>query len=319
MIMTTAAPPRDPPQRLPRHRPPALRRGARHPRHRPRLRRATGSCPTSATGSRRRRSRASWRRELGKLGVLGMHLEGYGCAGASATAYGLACMELEAGDSGDPQPRLGPGLAGDVRDLALGLGGAEAGVAAADGRGRGDRLLRPDRARLRLRPRLDAHPRPPRRRRLDPPRPEDVDHQRLDRRRRRRLGARPTRASAASSSRSGTPGFTTQDIHRKLSLRASVTSELLLDDVRLPADARAARGDARCAGPLSCLNEARYGIVWGAAGAARACFEAALELQPASASSSTGRSPRSRSSSRSWRRWRSRSTGRRCWRCTSAG
>jgi glutaryl-CoA dehydrogenase len=73
----------------------------------------------------------------------------------------------------------------------------------------------------------------------------------------------------------GTPGFTTQDIHRKLSLRASVTSELLLDDVRLPASAMLpeARG---LRGPLSCLNEARFGIVFGAAGAARACFEAAL-------------------------------------------
>jgi glutaryl-CoA dehydrogenase len=74
----------------------------------------------------------------------------------------------------------------------------------------------------------------------------------------------------------GTPGFTTQDIHGKLSLRASITSELLLDDVRLPADALLPEADS-LRGPLSCLNEARYGIVWGAAGAARACFEAALD------------------------------------------
>jgi glutaryl-CoA dehydrogenase len=74
----------------------------------------------------------------------------------------------------------------------------------------------------------------------------------------------------------GTPGFTTQDIHRKLSLRASITSELLLDDVRLPAEAVLPEV-ASLKGPLSCLNEARYGIVWGAAGAARACYEAALE------------------------------------------
>jgi glutaryl-CoA dehydrogenase len=72
-----------------------------------------------------------------------------------------------------------------------------------------------------------------------------------------------------------TPGFTTQDIHQKLSLRASVTSELLLDDVRLPDSARLAEATSLRA-PLSCLNEARYGIVWGAAGAARACFESAL-------------------------------------------
>jgi glutaryl-CoA dehydrogenase len=74
----------------------------------------------------------------------------------------------------------------------------------------------------------------------------------------------------------GTPGFTTQDIHKKLSLRASVTSELLLDDVRLPDSALLPEADS-LKGPLSCLNEARYGIVWGSAGAARACFEAALE------------------------------------------
>jgi glutaryl-CoA dehydrogenase len=74
----------------------------------------------------------------------------------------------------------------------------------------------------------------------------------------------------------GTDGFTTQDIHRKLSLRASVTSELLLDDVRLPADAILPEATSLRA-PLSCLDEARFGIVFGSAGAARACFEAALE------------------------------------------
>jgi glutaryl-CoA dehydrogenase len=73
----------------------------------------------------------------------------------------------------------------------------------------------------------------------------------------------------------GTKGFTTQDIHKKLSLRASVTSELILDDVRLPAEAMLPEVSG-LKGPLSCLNEARYGIVWGATGAARACLEAAL-------------------------------------------
>jgi len=73
-----------------------------------------------------------------------------------------------------------------------------------------------------------------------------------------------------------TKGFTTQDIHKKLSLRASVTSELLFDDVRLPGSALLPEATS-LRGPLSCLNEARYGIVWGAAGAARACFEAALD------------------------------------------
>jgi glutaryl-CoA dehydrogenase len=73
----------------------------------------------------------------------------------------------------------------------------------------------------------------------------------------------------------GTPGFTTPDIHKKLSLRASITSELVLQDVRVPADAMLPEVST-LRGPLSCLNEARYGIVWGAVGAGRACFEAAL-------------------------------------------
>jgi len=72
------------------------------------------------------------------------------------------------------------------------------------------------------------------------------------------------------------PGFSAPDIHKKLSLRASVTSELVMDDVRLPADA-VLPGVEGLKGPLSCLNEARYGIVWGVMGAARACFGSALE------------------------------------------
>ena len=72
------------------------------------------------------------------------------------------------------------------------------------------------------------------------------------------------------------PGFTVNDIPHKMSLRASATSELVLDDVRLPADA-VLPGVVGLKGPLSCLNEARYGILWGAVGAARACYEAALD------------------------------------------
>jgi len=77
-----------------------------------------------------------------------------------------------------------------------------------------------------------------------------------------------------------TPGFTANDIHKKVSLRASVTSELVMDDVRLPADA-VLPGVASMRGPLSCLNEARYGILWGAAGAGRACYESALDYAKA--------------------------------------
>ena len=74
----------------------------------------------------------------------------------------------------------------------------------------------------------------------------------------------------------GTPGFTAPDIKHKISLRASITSELVLDDVRVPADAMLPEVKG-LRGPLSCLNEARYGIVWGAVGAGRACYQSALE------------------------------------------
>jgi glutaryl-CoA dehydrogenase len=77
-----------------------------------------------------------------------------------------------------------------------------------------------------------------------------------------------------------TPGFTANDIHKKISLRASITSELVLEDVRLP-DAARLPGVSTMRGPLSCLNEARYGILWGATGAGRACYEAALEYAKA--------------------------------------
>ena len=74
----------------------------------------------------------------------------------------------------------------------------------------------------------------------------------------------------------GAKGFSAPEIHKKISLRASVTSELVLEDVRVPAR-RCSPRSRPLRGPLSCLNEARYGIVWGAVGAARACFEAALD------------------------------------------
>ncbi len=79
-----------------------------------------------------------------------------------------------------------------------------------------------------------------------------------------------------SSFRKGQPGFSTNDVHKKLSLRASVTSELVLDDVRLPADAMLPNVSG-LKGPLACLNEARFGIMFGAVGAARACYESALD------------------------------------------
>ncbi len=100
-----------------------------------------------------------------------------------------------------------------------------------------------------------------------------------------------------------TPGFSAPQIKHKLSLRASVTSELVLEGVRLPASAvlPEVRG---LKGPLSCLNEARYGIVWGALGAARSSLESARRYADASECSSTGRSRASSSPRRSWPTWR---------------
>jgi len=213
--------------------------------------------------------------QLGKLGVLGMHLEGYGCAGASATAYGLACMELEAGDSGI---RSLVSVQGSLAMYAIWRWGSEEQkqewlprMAAGEAIGCFG-LTEPDAGSdpgsMRTRARRDGS--------------DWILHG-------QKMWITNGSASAVAVVWAqtdegvrgflvpkGTRGFTTQDIHRKLSLRASITSELLLDDVRLPADAVLPEVSS-LKGPLSCLNEARYGIVWGAAGAGRACYEAALE------------------------------------------
>jgi len=212
--------------------------------------------------------------ELGKLGVLGMHLEGYGCAGASATAYGLACLELEAGDSGirslvsvqgslamfaiwrwgseeqkqEWLPRMAAGEAIGCFGLTEPDAGSDPGSMRTRARRDGDDwILNGQKMWITNGSISDAAV----------------------------VWARTDEGVSGFVVPAGTPGFTTQDIHKKLSLRASVTSELLLDDVRLPDSARLPEvGSLK--GPLSCLNEARYGIVWGAIGAARACYEAAL-------------------------------------------
>jgi glutaryl-CoA dehydrogenase len=212
--------------------------------------------------------------ELGRLGVLGMHLEGYGCAGASATAYGLACMELEAGDSGI---RSLVSVQGSLAMFAIWRWGSPEqkhqwlpSMAAGDAIGCFG-LTEPDAGSdpgsMRTRARRDG--------------PDWILHgQKMWITNGSIADVAVVWAATDEGVRGflvprGTAGFTTQDIHRKLSLRASVTSELLLDEVRLPAEA--ILPEARSLrGPLSCLNEARYGIVWGAVGAARACFEAAL-------------------------------------------
>ena len=212
---------------------------------------------------------------LGKLGVLGMHLEGHGCAGASATAYGLACMELEAGDSG---VRSLVSVQGSLAMFAIWRWGSEEQKAQwlprmAAGEAIGCfGLTEPDAGSdpgaMRTRARRDG-----------------TDWILHGQKMWITNGSLADVAVVWATTDEGTrgflvprdsPGFTTQDIHGKLSLRASVTSELLLDDVRLPASAMLPAATS-LRGPLSCLDEARYGIVWGAAGAARACFESALD------------------------------------------
>ncbi|MEV0731614.1 acyl-CoA dehydrogenase family protein [Polymorphospora sp. NPDC050346] len=213
-------------------------------------------------------------RELGELGVLGMHLTGYGCAGTSATAYGLACLELEAGDSG---LRSLVSVQGSLAMYAIWrFGSAEHKQewlpAMAAGRAIGCfGLTEPDfgsdPAGMRTRARRDG------------------DDWILS-------GTKMwiTNGSVADVAvvwaqtddgirgfvvPTDTPGFSAPEIKRKLSLRASVTSELVLDDVRLPADA-VLPGGTGMGGPLSCLNEARMGIVFGALGAARDCLETTI-------------------------------------------
>ena len=212
--------------------------------------------------------------DLGRLGLLGMHLTGYGCAGTSAVAYGLACLELEAGDSG---LRSFVSVQGSLSMFSIWKYGSEQQKQQwlpqlATGEAIGCfGLTEPD---------VGSNPAGIRTRAV-----RDGDDWIL-------TGSKMwiTNGSIADVATvwaktddgirgflvpEGTPGFTAQDVHHKLSLRASTTSELILDSVRLPADAMLP-GAKGLSGPLGCLNEARYGIVWGAMGAARDCLEAAL-------------------------------------------
>ncbi len=217
-------------------------------------------------------------REFGSLGLLGMHLTGYGCAGMSAVDYGLACLELEASDSG---VRSLVSVQGSLAMFAIWRFGTEEHKQEwlprmATGEAIGCfGLTEPDHGSdpggMRTRARRDG--------------PDWV----LD-------GAKMwiTNGSVADVAvvwadageehggvrgfvvPTTTPGFSAPEIHHKMSLRASVTSELVLDGVRLPGDA-VLPGVRGLKGPLSCLGEARYGIVWGAMGAARSCLSTALE------------------------------------------
>jgi len=206
-------------------------------------------------------------RELGELGVLGMHLSGYGCAGATATQYGIVCAEIEAVDSGlrslvsvqgslamyaiyafgseEQKERWLPAMARGEAIGCFGLTEPDSGSdpgsmltrATRDG---DDWILHGTKMWITNGSIADVAV----------------------------VWARTDDGIRGFLVEKDTPGFTAQDVHHKLSLRASITSSLSLDVVRLPASAQLplARG---LKGPLSCLTEARYGIIWGVTGAAR--------------------------------------------------
>lgn len=213
--------------------------------------------------------------ELGRLGLLGMHLDGYGCAGASAVAYGIACLELEAGDSG---VRSFASVQGSLAMYAIYRFGDEAQKTAWLPRMAHGELIgcfgltEPDfgsnPAGMRTYARRDGSDWI-----LDGTKMWITN------------GSIADLAIVWAQSDAGirgfivprdAKGFSASDIHRKLSLRASITSELVLSNCRLPTDALLPQANGLSA-PLACLNEARYGIVWGSMGAARSCYETALE------------------------------------------
>ncbi|MFD9542038.1 acyl-CoA dehydrogenase family protein [Streptomyces sp. NPDC060022] len=219
-------------------------------------------------------------RELGTLGALGMPLQGYGCAGATAVQYGLACLELEAADSGI---RSLVSVQGSLAMYAIHRFGSEEqkqqwlpGMAAGEIIGCFG-LTEPDHGSDPAGMRTFAK--------------RDGDDWILTGRKMwitngsvagvAVVWAQTDEADGGSGIRgfvvpTDSPGFSAPEIRHKWSLRASVTSELVLDGVRLPADA-VLPGVTGLRGPLSCLSHARYGIVWGAMGAARASFESAVD------------------------------------------
>jgi len=214
--------------------------------------------------------------ELGKLGLFGMHLDGYGLPGASAVAYGLTCLELEAGDSG---VRSAVSVQGSLAMFSIWRWGSEE---------QKQRWLPP----MHTGEAIGCFGL------TEPDAGSDPGSMRTHA---RRDGSDWILNGAKMWITNGTiadvatvwartddgairgflvekdmPGFSAPEIHKKLSLRASVTSELVLQDVRVPDENMFPEVNS-LRGPLSCLNEARYGIVWGSVGAGRACFEAALE------------------------------------------
>jgi glutaryl-CoA dehydrogenase len=214
--------------------------------------------------------------ELAKLGLYGMHLDGYGLPGASSVAYGLVCQELEAGDAG---VRSAVSVQGSLAMYAIWRWGSEE---------QKERWL----------PAMHAGEAIGCFGLTEPDAGSDPGSMRTHA---RRDGTDWVLNGAKMWITNGTiadvaviwartddgairgflverelKGFSAPEIHKKISLRASVTSELVLEDVRVP-DENVLPGSNTLRGPLSCLNEARYGIVWGSVGAGRACFESALD------------------------------------------
>ncbi|WNG86423.1 acyl-CoA dehydrogenase family protein [Mycobacterium sp. ITM-2016-00317] len=213
--------------------------------------------------------------EFGKLGLLGMHLTGYGCGGSSATAYGLVCQELEAVDSGlrslvsvqgslamyaihrwgseEQRTQWLPGMAAGELIGCFGLtepdyGSNPGGMRTTARRDGSDWILNGSKMWITNASVADVAV----------------------------IWARSKEGVVGFAVPTSTPGFHATEMTRKLSLRASVTSEIHLDDVRVPEDARLPEA-AGLKAPLSCLSEARFGIVFGAVGAARDCLQATLD------------------------------------------
>ena len=214
-------------------------------------------------------------KELGTLGVLGMHLEGYGCQGTSAVAYGLACVELEAGDSGI---RSLVSVQGSLAMFAIHEFGSQEqkqqwlpGMAAGDyigcfGLTEADFGSNPGGMRTTARRVGDDWIVNGSKMWITNGNVADVAV----------VWAQTEEGIRGFVIPTDTPGFSAREIHKKMSLRASVTSELVFEDVRLPGDAMLP-GVKGLRGPLSCLSEARFGIVFGTMGAARDCLETAID------------------------------------------
>jgi glutaryl-CoA dehydrogenase len=213
--------------------------------------------------------------EFGKMGLLGMHLEGYGCAGTNAVAYGLAAMELEAGDSGirslmsvqgslamfaiwrfGSEEQKNAWLPQMARGEAIGcfgltesdFGSNPAGMNTSARRDGTDWVLRGGKMWITNAPIADVAV----------------------------IWARTDEGIRGFLVPTDTPGFQVREITGKLSLRASITGEITLDEVRVPADAILPEAEGLKA-PMMCLNEARFGIIFGALGAARECLQVATD------------------------------------------